>query len=115
MNPSNHIGQNILQYRELLGLSQQQIGDYLSVTRELVSLIETGKREISLSNLNKLADLFGVELEDLLEEEKQMVETKLAFAFRSDETEEDLSQIADFKKIVLNYLKMDSLKGDLQH
>lgn len=114
MKPSNYIGQNILQYRELLGLNQQQTGEYLGVTREFISLIETGKREISLGNLDKLANLFGVELEDLLEEDKQMVNTKLAFAFRSDETEEDLSQIADFKKIVLNYLKMDSLKHDLQ-
>ena len=113
MEPLKYIGENIHQYRTLLGLSQQQLGDYLGVTRELISLIEKGKRDISLSKLTKLANLFGVELEDLLEEDKQMANTKLAFAFRSDETEEDLTQIADFKKIVLNYLKMDALKNDL--
>jgi len=113
MKPTDYIGKNIQQYRIILGLNQQQLGDYLGVTRELISFIEAGKREISLSNLNKLADLFGIELEDLLEEDKQIADTKLAFAFRSDETEEDLSQIADFKRIVLNYLKMESLKSDL--
>jgi len=115
MKPQNYIGNNIREYRVLLGLNQQQIGDYLGVTREYISFVEAGKRDISLSKLTKLADLFGVELEDLLEEDKQMADTKLAFAFRSDDTEEDLSQIADFKKIVLNYLKMDSLKHDLQN
>jgi transcriptional regulator with XRE-family HTH domain len=113
METPNYIGYNILQYRTLTDLTQQQIADYLGVTRELISLIEKGKREISLSNLNKLANLFGTELEDLLEEDMQMANTKLAFAFRSEETEEDLEQIAAFKKIVLNYLKMDSLRNDL--
>jgi transcriptional regulator with XRE-family HTH domain len=114
MEMKNIIGTNILKYRKIQGLSQQQTADYLGVTRELISLIETGNREISVSNLNKLADLFGIELEQLLEEDHVLHEANAAFAFRGDNTSADLSNIAAFRRIVLNYLKMEKLKDELQ-
>jgi hypothetical protein len=57
-----------------------------------------------------LADLFGIELEELLEEDQTIKEANVAFAFRSDNNSADLSNIASFKRIVLNYLKMEKLK-----
>ena len=110
-----HIGNNIHEYRSIQDLTQQQLADYLSVTRELISLIESGKREISIGNLNKLADLFGIELADLLEEDRQVQDVNLALAFRSEETEVDLENIAAFRRIVMNYLKIEGLKNDIQH
>ena len=114
MDQDKYIGSNILNYRKIQGLSQQQLADYLGVTRELISLIETGSRDISMSNLIKLADLFGIELEELLEEDQSIKEANVAFAFRSDNNSADLSNIASFKRIVLNYLKMEKLKDELQ-
>lgn len=107
------IGSNIQRYRSLLGLTQQQIADYLDVTRELISFIESGKRDISISKLNKLADLFGIELGDLLEENGEIQDVNLAFAFRSEDTEADLENIASFRRIVLNYLKIEKLRNDI--
>jgi transcriptional regulator with XRE-family HTH domain len=114
MDHAKFLGSNILNYRKIQDLSQQQLADYLGVTRELISLIETGNRDISMSNLNKLADLFGIELEELLEEDQTIKEANVAFAFRSDNNSADLSNIASFKRIVLNYLKMEKLKDELQ-
>lgn len=114
MDQDKYIGSNILKYRKIQGLSQQQLADYLGIKRELISLIETGSRDISMSNLIKLADLFGVELEELLEEDQSIKEANVAFAFRSENNSSDLSNIASFKRIVLNYLKMEKLKDELQ-
>ncbi|GAO29750.1 hypothetical protein JCM15548_11972 [Geofilum rubicundum JCM 15548] len=59
--------------------------------------------------MNKLADLFGVELSDLLEEDDDLQKMNLAFAFRSANSESDLDNIAFFKRVVLNYLKMQRI------
>lgn len=101
------IGENIKSYREKLQLTQNQVAECLGISRELVSLYETGKREINLEKLESLADLFGVELVNLIEEDSNLVAADLAFAYRSDEmTNDDLKQISEFRKIIKNYLKM---------
>lgn len=113
MKTAPHIGVNILNYRTIQGLSQQQLAKYLGVTRELISLAECGKRNLSITKLNKLSDLFGIELSDLIEEDPQIQDVNLAFAFRTDETDADLNSIAAFRKIVLNYFKIKNLSNDL--
>jgi hypothetical protein len=40
-----------------------------------------------------------------------MQNLNLAFAFRSENIEADLEQIASFKKVVMNYLKMERLNA----
>ena len=72
-------------------------------------------RDISISKLNKLADLFGIELGDLLEEDREIQDVNLALAFRSEDTEVDLENVASFRRIVLNYLKIERLRDDLQY
>jgi len=108
---TDQIGQNIAKIRKLQGLSQENLGAYLGVTREQISHYERGTRKISVTDLNKLADLFGVELADLLEEDMDLQHLNLAFAFRSKKIESDLPTIATFKKLVLNYLKMQRLNA----
>ena len=114
MKTAPHIGVNIHKYRTLQGLSQQQVAEYLGVTRELISFVEGGKRNLSISKLNRLSDLFGIELVDLIEEDPQLQDVNLAFAFRTDEIDADLNNIAAFRRIVLNYFKIERLSNDLQ-
>lgn len=107
------IGRNIAKIRGTQGLTQENLASYLGVTHAQISHYERGARKISLTELEKLADLFGVELSDLLEEDLELINLNLAFAFRSEETEdEDIKQIAKFKKLVKNYLKMKRLNED---
>ena len=101
------IGQNIKSYREKLQLNQDQLANWLGVSRELISYYESGKREIDLKKLESLAELFGIELINLIEEDSELISADLAFAFRSDDiSEEDLEQISQFRRIIKNYLKM---------
>ncbi len=107
MKPNAIIVRNIKSYREKLQLTQNQVAHCLGISRELVSLYESGKREIDVNKLESLADLFGVELINFFEEDSDLVAADLAFAYRSDEmTNVDLKQISEFRKIIKNYLKM---------
>jgi transcriptional regulator with XRE-family HTH domain len=100
-------GSNISALRSKLALTQLQLADYLGIKRENISYYETGNREIPVEHLEKLADLFGVELYDLLESDLTNQKANLAFAFRADQIDEkDLENISRFKKIVKNYIKM---------
>lgn len=111
MKSSKFPGRNIKAYRERLFLPQQEVADFLGVPREMISYWENGQREISLEMLEKLADLFGIELINLLEENEQMTQADLALAFRSDGlSQSDLEQISAFHRIVKNYLKIQEIK-----
>lgn len=113
MKTTSYIGVNIRKYRELIGLNQIQLANYLGVTRELISLIESGKRDISIENLSRLADLFGIELSDLLEEKNEVRDVNLALAYRTNDSNVDFESIASFKRIVLNYMKLENLRNEI--
>jgi transcriptional regulator with XRE-family HTH domain len=103
-------GSKIKMLRESLGLRQQDVALYLKVSRELISMIENNEREINLENLEKLADLFGIELIELVDDKSDNVTIKAALSFRADEIQtSDLEQISKFQSVVKNYLKMQTL------
>ncbi len=108
------IGQNLAALREKRGLSQEEAASYLGVSRPVISYYETAQREIPLLHLEKLGDLFGVEVADLMLEPQSLEQqASIAFAFRTDGlTTSDLQGIADFQKIVKNYLKMKSISNE---
>ncbi len=54
-----HMGRRIRRARELVGLTQEEAARRLGITREYLSMIETGKRRPPLSLLSKMAELFG--------------------------------------------------------
>jgi len=104
------IGKNIKSYRTKLQLTQEEVAKFLGFSREYVSLLESGEREIDLKKLELLADLFGVELINLLEENNELVSADLVFAYRSDEmSDNDIQQISEFRKIIKNYIKMKNM------
>lgn len=109
------IGRNIRLYREQMGMNQDDLAQYLGVNRVLVSYYETGEREISLEAMNKLTDLFGIDMTELLEMNAAHVKANVAFAFRAESlSESDLESIAKFKRIVKNYLKMSDLSNEIK-
>jgi len=113
MNPYENIAKNLAAFRERRGLSQEDVAVYLGVKRPMISYYETAEREIPLLHLEKLADLYHVEVSDLMEDSSTMKAATLAFAFRTDELKpEDLKSIAEFQKVVKNYLKMTRINQD---
>ena len=106
-------GNRIKLLRTSLGLTQEHIAEYLGVSRELISMIESNEREIGLNNLEKLADLFGVELIDLVNEDEENVTVTASLSFRAGEIQvADLEQVSKFRCIVKNYLKMQKIYNE---
>jgi transcriptional regulator with XRE-family HTH domain len=107
MNQNLIIGENIKNFREKLGLTQEVLAGYLGINREEVSYYENGKRPVPTDIISKVAKLFGLDEYDLFETDSEAREAKVALAFRAESLlPEDLVHIADFRKIVLNYLNM---------
>ena len=61
------IGERIQQYRKKLGLSQEELGQNLFVSRQTVSQWETDQTLPTVDNLLRLKELFGVSVDEILE------------------------------------------------
>lgn len=104
------VARNVKRLRDASGFTQDIVANYLGVNRSAYANYEAGAREFPLALMEKLADLYGCELYDLYSEDGDVVDVMLTTAFRVDMlSPEDMEQIAAFKRIVNNSLKMDKL------
>lgn len=60
------VNEKIQYYRKKAGLSQEELGKRLLVSRQTVSLWETGQTLPTLDNLTRLREIFGVSIDELL-------------------------------------------------
>lgn len=68
MEKYNKISERIIKWRELSKLTQQEVAEKLGLSRQRYILIEKNERDISLKEIQVLADLFGVFPEDFFTE-----------------------------------------------
>ena len=64
------LSDNIRKYRKLNHMSQDELAEKLEVTRQSISLWETGQTQPSLDNIVALAKLFDVSTDNLLAEDE---------------------------------------------
>lgn len=104
------IGNNLKTLRQACKFSQSEVADGLGIQRSAYANYEAGEREAPLSVIEKAAELFGCEPYLIIEKDKDIVDDMLVTAFRIDNlTADDMKQVAAFKKLVMNYLKMERL------
>ncbi len=60
------VGKNIRKFRLAKGWSQNELADRAHTERSYLSLIETGKKNITLLMLQELANALGVKPQDCL-------------------------------------------------
>ncbi len=65
------LGQRIKQIRESLGLSQQTLAEKLGISRPSISQIENGERKVSAEELKKLAAIFNLSVDALMDPDKE--------------------------------------------
>lgn len=107
---SNIVGDNLKKLRDANRFSQEQVASFLGINRSTYSNYESGDREAPLDVLEKASDLFGCELHLLFEEDDAIVDNMLTCTFRVDNlSESDMAEIASFKNVVKNYLKLNQL------
>ena len=70
------IGDKIQTLRKSRQMSQEELGRNLAVSRQTVSLWETGQTLPTLDNLVRLREVFGVSIDDILCEEKEIEKKK---------------------------------------
>jgi transcriptional regulator with XRE-family HTH domain len=66
-----NVGENIKKIRKDKGLQQKQVALEIGIDQSNYNKIENGKREPSVDLLNKLANLFGVAVDDILNPDTQ--------------------------------------------
>ena len=95
--------------REKSGFNQSQIAEFLGVTQSFLSKSESGERNFTVDQIEKLAALYGYNSIDLQKEENLI---PIKFAFRANDiTNDDLNVIADINQIYINSKYMNTLIG----
>ena len=61
------LGIRIRELRNKSGLSQEQFALLIDMDRTYLASVESGKRNISLENIKKIADGFGISLSELFD------------------------------------------------
>ena len=60
------ISQNLKDLRRLSGLTQEQVAEKVGLTRQAISSYESGRTQPDITMLEKLAEVYGAELTDVL-------------------------------------------------
>ena len=103
------LGTKLKHTREELKLTQQNVADRLNIKREQISYFENGGREVSLSLLSKLAEIYGKTLTYFLNDDIQN-EDVIRVAYRNTAlVDEDYEKIEWAKKFVTNLYEMNKL------
>ncbi|MBQ8529223.1 MAG: helix-turn-helix domain-containing protein [Clostridia bacterium] len=66
------LGRKLSNYRKLMGMTQQQLGDQLNLSAQAISKWENDLAEPDLTTLKTLANLYKVSLDDLLDVQVSM-------------------------------------------
>ena len=100
--------EKLKQLREQSGLRQEQIAKYLGVTQTFISKVESGERNYTVDQAEKLAGLYGCTLHDLESSDADL--HPIHTAFRAQElTQDDIRLIAVINQIAANSRWMEEL------
>lgn len=110
----------IKQSREALDISQAEMADKLGVSRPTYIAIEKGERDLSLEEAQKLADIFGIPLDNLkqgmaqnYEKYKQMILAYLRLGSDSDGkvTKTKMAKLLYLADFAWFYDRLESMSG----
>lgn len=101
--------ENLRFFRTKMGLTQLQVSEYLCIDRGAYANYEVG-RDMPFELVEKVCALFGISMAALYDEKAKVLEEEMICSFRSKELSgQNIKEVARFKNIVRNYLKMKSL------
>ena len=99
------------QLRKESKITQEQLAQYLEVDQSMITKLENGSRNLNVTLIEKICNLFGCSEKYLMGEDDVYI--PLNFAFRANGVQaEDLESIAAVNKIVMNIRYMNEMLGD---
>lgn len=105
------IGDRLKRLRKTYHFTQKQIADYLDYNQGQIAKLENNTRNLTVSSLEKLCELYNCSEEYILEGDSDY--SKPDFAFRSESKDLDLNTIARMNTIIKNIeLLADITKED---
>ena len=104
------ISEKIKKLRTKAGISQQRLAELLGVSRPAISQIENGERKVSVDELDRLAEIFNISVNSLLNKEKEpevilkgkTVEKKLQPNIRISVPQKNLEKFKEVLLYILN-------------
>lgn len=107
----NKMNERLKALRKESKITQEQLARFLDVDQTMITKLENGTRNYTVTMIDKLCSLFGCSEEYLMGESDNYI--PLNFAFRSAGIQaEDLESIAAINKIAMNLRYMNELLGD---
>lgn len=86
------IGQRLKDLRKSKGMTQEQVADYLSISQSSYARIENGESQSWVNYLDKICELFKIEIEDLLKKDKVIINNNQQGGVGYAETINNLSE-----------------------
>lgn len=97
-------GKKLRAVREFLGLTQDQVASTLNLTRNIIVNIENDKRSIKADELYNFSKLYGITMEEIVSDEKEIDMNDRMFARGFDSlSEKDKQEIINLIKFKNNY------------
>ena len=93
------VGEKIQYYRKKIGLSQEELGQKMLVSRQTVSLWEMDKTLPTVDNLLRLKEIFSISIDDILSEAEPIDENKnepkeaYVFKYKKSDLKEVLKKV----------------------
>lgn len=106
-----NLGNKILEYRKKIGLSQEELGYKLNVTRQSVSLWENNQAQPSLDNLIALSKIFNISISELCGENEVIKNESNDdidnYLFEATVSYNEQIYVNAYKKFYLKYIMID--------
>ena len=94
------VGEKIKVERLKKKWNQEQLAKLLNVSRSTVSSWEVGRNSPDLETIVLISDLFGISLDNLLREEKDMLKTREELSFKLEKVADTFQMTKDSTKII---------------
>lgn len=101
------IGKKLSLYRAKRGLTQEQLAEEMNISRSKVSSWETGRRDISITDLIYIADFFNLSIDNLLDnrytnKDEYLEVSKLFLENENIDYEDKREVLLELKRILVN-------------
>ena len=103
------LGTRLREAREYAGFSQEQVAEFLGISRSAISLIEKGSRKVDTIELKRLSKLYQRSMDDLCGQGYE-AESSISMVARAvaDLSEHDRSEVLRFAEFLNQRARRDS-------